>query len=137
MSEYEFDLADHTFRASKLAPKPAWHVVRRLAPLIGSFKDLLPSLSGASLSDVDAIVAIAAPLSEALAQMPDADADYVIDTCLAAVRLKVDNDRGWAPIMAGGGLMYDWITMPIMIQIVWRVLSHNLADFFPGKASAS
>jgi hypothetical protein len=146
MTTTEFQIGGHTFKAEGLAPKKAWHVTRRLAPVFGGLKEALPTMlvmlrSPAEGSSDEAVFENAAtvfePIAQALARMPEDDSDYIMDACLRAVSVKMDGDRGWARVQApGGALMFDWITMQMMIQIVWHVLRANLTGFFPAGAPA-
>ncbi len=64
-----------------------------------------------------------------LAKLDDADAEYVVRTCLSVVN-RVDGGKA-APLMArGGGVMFDDVTMPHMLEIAMAVIEENLGDFF-------
>ena len=139
----EFQIGDRTFRVNGLMePRRAFHVARRLMPLSGAMKDLLPiamqlrgegDLTGES---VGAAMALLEPITQYLAEMPEADANYVIDACLDVILFKVGEDRGWVKVATEGHFMFNWITMPMMIRMVVEVVRTNLIAFFPGLASA-
>jgi hypothetical protein len=135
----EFTIGSHDFRANPLAPKRAFHVARRIAPVIGGLKDLIPLLlgKGIDLDDMEGVAAILEPIAQAMAKLPEDDADYILEHCLEVVQVKVEGGRGWAPIQTGGALMYEWLTMPMMLQIAWTVLQQNLTSFFPAGAQTS
>jgi hypothetical protein len=121
----EVAVGEHVYRIRKLDPMRQFHVVRRIAPLLVSLgftadgtvkskaQNLLKSLSGPA---------------EALAMMSDADAEYVIHTCLIAVDRKAKN--GFAPVIQGGANMFSAdMDAGVMLQLVWEVGKENLAGF--------
>jgi hypothetical protein len=129
------------FVIGKLDPRRAFHVVRRLAPLVGSLRDFVPYMTGDEQfdpNDLDQITSLAEPLARALAEIPESDANYVIDTCLSVVHVKLIEQGGvLSPIMSGSHMMYDWITMPMMIRLVIQSVMENLQGFIPAGARAS
>lgn len=139
MREVEID--GHQFVVGRLEPRRAFHVVRRLAPLVGSFRDFIPFATGERQfdpNDLDTITELAEPIAKALAEIPEADANYIIDTCLSVVRVRMPEMSGVeTPIMAGGHLMYEWITMPMMVRLVIQSVIENLQGFIPAGARAS
>ncbi len=152
MSEIEFEVAGRKFRAASMAPLKAFNVGRRVTPVLtGGLKELIALVAAlpapeqetaagsetARALDLDALAEVLAPMADALAGLSDADAEYVIGGCLAQVKVEIEQGKGWAPIQAGGQLMYDWITPALMLQITWKVLAQNLSGFFPIGARAS
>jgi hypothetical protein len=125
----EFEIKSQTYRAGKLSAFQQFHVSRRLAPLLASLGGSLDEMRADPLS-------LFAPIAQGIASLPDADADFVLNTCLGTVQRA--QGQAWARVMApGGGLMFEDIGMPEMLQIVGRVLMENFADFFadlPGFA---
>lgn len=126
MSSLEFDHKGQTYRAGKLDAMRQFHVTRRLAPL-------LPDLAKAGITPgaTGDVTAILEPLAKAVAAMPDADAEYVLNTCLSVVERK-QAAGGWAKVMTGGQLMFEDIDMAAMLVVAWEVLRHNLSGFFAG-----
>lgn len=133
----KFTIGDHDFRANGLSPRKSFHVARRLAPFLGMLKDLSPFLRGTELLDKDdpvSIEKVLRPIGAAFAEMPEDDADYILDTCLAVVELKLKGDSGWQSIWVSGEPMYEWIDMPMMLRIVWHVVQANVASFLSAGA---
>ena|SRR5215831_797464 len=129
----------HEFVIGKLDPRRAFHVVRRLAPLVGSLRDFVPYVIGDETFDqnnLEQVTSLAEPVAKALADIPEADADYIINTCLSVVQVRLDSGVV-SPIMAGPHMMYDWITMPMMVRLVIQVVMENLTGFLPAGAIAS
>ena len=131
----EFTHAGVTYQAGKLDAMRQFHVTRRLAPF-------LPKLAGAGLpSDPGslsqaAVFAFLEPLAACVAAMSDADAEYVLHTCLSVVERRQDAG-GWAKVMAGGRLMFEDMDMAAMLVCAFHVLQHNLSGFFAALPSAS
>jgi len=135
-----------TYSAGKLDAMKQFHVARRLGPAIwtliltsvGSVQAVLPEGGAttvadtvASLGDAETLRGLTAsigPLVGILSTMGDADAEYVIHACLAAVSRR--SGDGGAPIQtAEGHLLFSDIDMPVMLQLVFSVLRENLANF--------
>lgn len=153
MSELEID--GQTYQFGKIDARKQFHIVRRLAPAIASLVGMA-ALPGPTPAEGDAVVDAAAapadapapnltqfmgavqPFAEAIGRMSDTDADYVIDGCLAAVKRRIDGDRGWAAVMApnGGRLMFDDIDSGLMVRLAFEAARENLQGFFGVMASA-
>lgn len=136
----EITVDDHTFMIGNLDPKRAFHVVRHLAPLVGSLGEVLPYALGAKTfdpNDLDAMAQVIEPIAKGLSEMPESDVNYVIDTCLAVVQYRLPDGRGYTPIQMGEHLMYDWINMPLMVRLVFETVRENLSGFTFAGAPAS
>ena len=88
----EFELEGRTYRANKIDARTQFHIVRRLAPVLG---EIAPALQGKG--GLDALP----PLANAVAKLTDSDADYVIFGLLKAVVRKQDQGLGWGPVATG------------------------------------
>lgn len=117
----ELDLHGHQYRAGKISAREQFHIVRRLAPLLGE----VAPLAGAK-NPIEALP----PLANALAAMPDESADYVLFGLLKAVQRKEPQGLGWSAVCSGTSIMYDDIGMAEMVQLAWLALRENLQDFF-------
>lgn len=122
----EFELEGRTYRANKIDARAQFHIVRRLAPVLG---EIVPALQGKG--GLDALP----PLANAVAKLTDSDADYVIFGLLKAVVRKQDQGLGWGPVATGEQLMYDDITMPLMLKLAWQSFSFNMSGFFAALPS--
>lgn len=122
----EFELEGRTYRANKIDARAQFHIVRRLAPVLG---EIAPALQGKG--GLDALP----PLANAVAKLTDSDADYVIFGLLKAVVRKQDQGLGWGPVATGEQLMYDDITMPLMLKLAWQSFSFNMSGFFAALPS--
>lgn len=124
----DFELNGQTYRAGTIDARTQFHIVRRLAPVFG---ELVPAMRGGAKDGLDALPAIAG----ALAKLSDADADYCIFGLLKAVTRKQAQGLGWGPVSVGETLMYDDITMSLMLQLAWQTFSVNLSGFFDALPS--
>lgn len=122
----EFELEGRTYRANKIDARTQFHIVRRLAPVLG---EIAPALQGKG--GLDALP----PLANAVAKLTDSDADYVIFGLLKAVVRKQDQGLGWGPVATGEQLMYDDTTMPLMLKLAWQSFSFNMSGFFAALPS--
>lgn len=122
----EFELEGRTYRANKIDARTQFHIVRRLAPVLG---EIAPAMQGKG--GLDALP----PLANAVAKLTDSDADYIIFGLLKAVVRKQDHGLGWGPVATGEQLMYDDITMPLMLKLAWQSFSFNMSGFFAALPS--
>ena len=126
----EFEINGQAYRAARLDAFKQFHIARRLAPLHAG---LSKAMEGGAMGED----AFSPAIAEAVAGMPDADCDYILQSCLAVVQRR-QGDR-WASIMAVGGraLQFDDIDMGAMLQIAGQVITENLGGFFGASADPS
>lgn len=118
----ELELDGHTYRVGKLDARAQFHIVRRLAPVLG---ELAPALQGGK-GGLDALP----PIATAVAKLSDADADYCIFGLLKVVSRRQPNGLGWGPVSTENLLMYDDIGMTQMLKLAWEALTFNMSGFF-------
>lgn len=123
----ELELDGHTYRVGKLDARAQFHIVRRLAPVLG---ELAPALQGGK-GGLDALP----PIATAVAKLSDADADYCIFGLLKVVNRKQPNGLGWGPVATENLLMYDDIGMTQMLKLAWEALTFNMSGFFAALPS--
>lgn len=133
----EITIDGNRYRTGRLTPYQQLHVARRLAPLLTGAEALISAVM--SEDDVDLRLALKqlAPVSEALAKMPDAEVEYVLDLCLGVVT-RLDRDA-WSLVLPTPGAppMFQDITMSVMLQLAVAVIRENVESFFPGQGSTS
>lgn len=129
MSGAEFTVLDYTYRSGQIDAMTQFHVVRRLAPVLASFKDVAAQAGGGAVG-IEALE----PVVVAMGRLPDEDVEYIIGKALAVVSRRKSNDAGWAPIwnVAAKRPQFDDIAMPQMLMITMHVIQAALADFLPG-----
>lgn len=137
----EVEVGGAKYRINRLDAMKQMHVVRRLAPMFKAIAEAMQSLGGVSVKFdelIDSPQAVEAlnPLADALAQMRDEDADYIVGTCLdACLRQAAPNVDTWTPVRVNKNLAYQDIELPQMLTLTWHVLTENLARFFPSRPS--
>lgn len=113
----DMQIGGQEYQSGKLDAKRQFHVSRRLAPVFTAMTEVANGDESMS------------PLLSAISKMSDEDCDYVINACLAVVKRRQNN--GWSNVLnAQGGLMFDDIDLPVMLQIVSQVIQENLSGFF-------
>lgn len=125
------EISGHEYQFGKLPAMTQWNVLRRVAPAIVGVLGLA-NVKAAADNELDAkdLVTKIEPFLAAMAKLSDADNEYVIDTCLSVVKRKVDGDRGWAQVGTSNALMFDDISMLVMLRLVFETGRENLAGFF-------
>lgn len=128
----EFTVGAHSYRAGKIDARKQFHLVRRLVPtLVG-----LISLAEMREKGLRAILENIGAFTNALARMSDEDADYIMDTLLAAVQRKIEGDRGWASVSGSAGMMFEDISLALMMRLAFEAGRENLQGFFDELQSA-
>ncbi len=129
----EFELNGHAYRAGKLSAFQQLHLSRKIAPLLPK---LLPAFAqiadGGSGLHLPALAEALGPLAHSLAEMPDADCEYVYGVCLSVVSRQ--QGQSWTSVWntPGKTLMFDDIDLPVMTQLVVKVITDNLGPFMQG-----
>jgi hypothetical protein len=97
----EIDIDGHNYRLDKLPAMLQLHVSRRIAPLIptaiGPFLSI-SAMKGGVDKNIEAIVSQLQPFADGLAGLSDADAEYVLGTCLGVIRRQ--NGEQWGADLA-------------------------------------
>jgi hypothetical protein len=136
MQTIEFEIGGQKYRAAKLDTFKQLHVSRKVGPVLPKLLPVFVQFTksakdGAPADDLTAVAAAVEPLTQALADMPDVDFEYVVNTCLAVVQRNQMNN--WAPVYsAGGGLMFDDIDLGATVQLVAKVIWYSLGPFLSG-----
>ncbi len=137
----EFEVGGVAYKSRKMDAKRSFHVMRRLMPVLVSFKDLIPAIKAGGgkvdLASAD-MVGLLESASHAIAGLKDEDCDYILDACLALVQRK-GPEGGWHAVWnsAAGMPQYQDITMPAMLQIAMNVIVDALGSFGPSLVPGS
>ncbi len=126
----EFEVAGHTYRAGRMDAMTAFHVMRRLTPVLASFREM---------GQANDMFAALEPVARAVAGMSDADSELVLGACLSVCERRQDGGRGWARIWSVEAKrpMFDDIDIAAMLQVAFHVIQGALGPFFPGLPLAS
>ncbi|MGF6837066.1 hypothetical protein QF001_000933 [Paraburkholderia youngii] len=129
----EFEVAGQRYRAEKLDAFKQLHVSRKIAPIVPKLLPMFLKFAeqGDSMkADLAGMAEAFEPLAQALADMPDADCEYVFNACLAVVARNQGGN--WASVWSGGSLMFDDIDIGAMVQIASKVIWDSLGPFIQG-----
>lgn len=131
-----FEINGINYRANPMDARRQFHVTRRLARVMSAFMPIMAATQAAqdgekAAAAMDALSEVLNALVDGLADLSDADADYVINSCLAVTEREIDGKAGWAPIMANGVITFEDIrtSMAAMLQILYPVLKENIQTF--------
>lgn len=124
----EFELNEQTYSVGKIDARAQFHIIRRLAPVIG---EIAPSAASGKMAGLDALP----PLANAIAKLSDDDADYCLFGLLKVIKRKQGQGLGFGPVCTGNAIMYDDIDMAAMLQLAWKALEFNLSGFFAALPS--
>ena len=125
----EFEINGVKYRSSQMDAMRQFNVVRRLAPILDSVKNMLDM----KLEDGLGIIA------QAISNMSDADTEYVIGSCMAVVVREQQGGTGWAKIWSPDAKapMFTDIDMAVMLRIVFAVIGEAIVPFFGALPSTS
>lgn len=124
----EFELNGQSYRADRIDALTQFHIVRRLAPIMGKVAPLIKSDGGDSMGVLE-------PLADAVSSLSDEDSNYVIFGLLKSVKKKDVNDLGWSAVSDGSVLMDSYMSMPTMLQLAFHAFKANFSDFLSGLPS--
>lgn len=124
----EFELGGQSYRADRIDAITQFHIVRRLAPIMGKVAPLIKSGDGDSMGVLE-------PLADAIRSLSDEDSNYVIFGLLKSVKKKDVNGFGWSPVSDGSVLMDSYMSMPTMLQLAFHAFKANFSDFLAGLPS--
>jgi hypothetical protein len=127
----------HSYSIGKLNVFEQFHVARRLGPMlsdiIAAFVSAPNLFAGGGDEDAKALEVLeiaTGPLSNSLAKMSNADADYILHACLSVCQRK--QTSGYAKVfVSGGGMMFQDIQLDTLLGLTFFALQENLAGFFP------
>lgn len=128
----EFELGGIEYRSGKLDTFKQLHVSRKIGPLVPK---LLPAFASIAAkkdgkNDIALIAGALQPVADVMADMSEADVEYIFSNCLAVVQRKQGKD--WAQVWRNGALMFDDIDLSTMTQITMKVVWDNLGPFIRG-----
>ncbi len=125
------------YRTGKLSLFAQFHVARRLLPVIGAAES---AITGAGRTE-DGVInegAVMLQLANAVAQLSDADCNFVIDACAAVTQREAQAGQGvgWAQVYAPTArrFMFDDMDLQVLLQIIIAVLRENIGGFLAAPA---
>lgn len=133
-----FEIDGQTYRTCTISARAQFHIVRRLSPVLGKVAPMVQDITAMDSAGGDPVeigMKALPAMADAIANLSDADADYILLGLLRAVSKKQPNGIGWSPIVVGDNIMFDDMTMPQMLQIAWQTFNHNMSGFFSALPS--
>jgi hypothetical protein len=111
-----------------------FHVLRRLAPIVGPLQTLADAADAEDAGHVTAFKEFA----EAIGSLSDEATNYVLDKILRTVEMQ-QSPTVWARIKPDGvlGLMFKEIDMIAMLMIASHVIRENYAAVFQNGLASS
>lgn len=137
----DFVVEGRTYHASKMNAMDQFQVLRRLAPIMGSFGGLMNFMSNreaAPMTQPEMLTAIS-PLAKAISELSDEATNYIFDKCFGLVTRDEPGGRGAARIwnVQAKRMQMDDIDLPAMMQILVKVLEGSFENFFRGGPQSS
>lgn len=122
----EIQVGQYTYIIGKLNARQQFDVARRLGVVNFILENPVQDKHD------DGARWIAAMIMGQMSSIPQADMDFILNTCLSVVTtVRVHGQRPIAIMDARSGLMqFDDIDMTEMLEIVDNVIQENLANFF-------
>lgn len=135
----EFELEGQQYRCHKLTAMQQFHVSRKIAPLIPAAIGpalAISKMQGGFEQNLEAIVGQLQPFADGIATLPDADAEFVLSTCLSAVR-RAQGDK-FMPVWSAQHqtTMFDDIDLGVMVRLTLRVIIESLGPFIKGAVTS-
>lgn len=134
MESLQFDVNGQTYEATKLDAFKQFHLSRKIAPVIPTLIPLFVEISkGKDLTkDLSGLAGMLQPFADGLANLSDEHSEFVLKTCLSAVRRK-QADK-WVPIWSNSGnvCLFDDMDIGVMIQVAINVIQDSLGGFIQG-----
>lgn len=135
------EIGGRRYSIGKIPPMTQFHIARRLAPMVAGGAALIDVIDAVTRDDVPLneaaeVLKNLQPVAEALAKMPDADAEYVVNHCLLVVSRQEEPAGNWAPVQPQlGMMMMADMTMPDMLRLAFEVIKDQIAPFLNAQPS--
>jgi len=132
----ELSLGGAEYSIGKMSAMKQLHVSRRVAPLIPKLIPIFMRMRDSKVSlgeDLGALSDILQPLAESLAEMDDADAEYVISACMAVVQRKTQ--YGWTSAwneQTRSPMFENDMGLDVLLPLTVRCIVTNLGPFIQG-----
>lgn len=108
----------------KLDAFEQFHIIRKLGPVVCALDEVRTLFAGANVMDVSISTAAAAmkPIAYMLAEMPEADCNFVLQKGLSVCERQIDSNH-WQRLWnaSAGQMQFSDIDWPDMLQIVYKV----------------
>lgn len=131
MSERDFEISSRKFKLNKIDAFKQFHIVRRLAPILGDLISVAQKVKALNPSHInEEQIQMITPIMNGISKLSDADANLVLLGLCSAVEMQQMPLGNWARVATDAGLMFQDLELPVLLQIAGRSFSYNLAGFF-------
>ena len=124
-----------TYRLNKLSAMQAFHVNRRIMPIIPTLIPIFAKLAkdGSFGADLLGFAEVAEPFARGISELPDDVCNYVFAACLSAVQRQTTPGT-WASVWnnSAGVIMFDDLGLDVILELVVEVIKDNLGPFIAG-----
>jgi len=130
-----FQIGERQFKLNKINALKQFHIVRRIAPILGDIAPTLASMQKMNIEELEEndrfeqLSKLITPIMNGLSRLSDADANLVLTGLLGAVEMKQDGGN-WAFLARDNNLMFDNLDLSILLNAAGRSLMFNLSGFF-------
>lgn len=128
----EMTVQGHDYRLEKLNAMQQFHVSRRVAPILPTLVPIFVQMSkaGSLTENPSGMVEVLQPFADGLSKISDAEAEYIISTCLSVVKRR--HMDAWAAVWTNGVCMFGDMDMGSMVPLIVRVIQESLGPFIAG-----
>ena len=134
----DFEINGTKYQVRKMDAFKQFHIVRRLAPMLGELAPVLgqaaskaKALEDSSEAEkLEAFGEAVAPIMNGLSKLSDEDANRVLFGLLECA--ETHRSGAWAPLVVPGGkqMAFQDLDLPTLLQIAARAFAFNLSGFF-------
>lgn len=154
MQNATIEINGNTYRINRLPAMTQFHVLRKLAPVLPTIAPVISTVAmvapsgeriaseaendkapSALMGEIELLAMACRPLADALADLPDNSAEYVIDAAMSCVLRKDGKgfSSAWEP--SSHQPMYDDIDTLAILALTWHSLKFSLSPFWKGIAT--
>lgn len=126
----EFEVKGLKFKVHKISAFKQFHIVRRLAPILGELGPAMKKLQGLKGPDLEKNqFDLIQPVMNGISKLSDEDSNHVLLGLLEAAYMKQDSGN-WANMVISGQLAFDNLDLGVLLQVAGRAFAFNLSGFF-------
>ncbi|WP_205168876.1 phage tail assembly chaperone [Burkholderia sp. LMG 13014] len=131
----EKEVGGQRYQLGKMSAMQQFHVSRRIATVLPSLIRTYIDMTSSDVpltKNLKLLATSIEPVMDALSQLKDEDAEYVVSACLRVVERQ--REGGWARVWSPtqNVCMYDDIDMGSMLTLTGFVIMENLGPFIQG-----
>lgn len=132
----ELTIKGENYRIAKLSVFEQLNVSRKLLPVLAGIitnfsavrENMLAKDTGGALN------VIVPKIADAVASLSDDDVDAILFPCLQVVSRQ--HMKAWVPVCRQRDMAFDDIELPVMLQLVARVVADSLGNFLQERPTS-